>query len=208
MSKGHYTKEERAERVKWIVRLYQDHSIAEISRITGSCVRFVSKILCEQGIKEKRPNPYKGQNLTIESQKRKALILSMVSQGLLYKDIASQLGVTLAYVSLVARENGVILSDVEMSRRKRIGSQKLIESEKRRLRFGLEQKTNLVFNINPNKNKIYDLRVRMRKHGYVLGELLSEVYFDENTQRSERCENTAKKYHIKVADIKQCLKCV
>lgn len=73
-----------------------------------------------------------------------------------------------------------------------------VASEKRRVLFGLPQKTKLkVVPAPPGKASF---RHTMRKRGYIIARGGKTVYYDESTNRSEKTEKTAKeKYYLKVA---------
>lgn len=193
-----YTKEEREARVNTIVGLYGTCSFNEISRRTGSGVKFIKKVLREQGI-EPVVKPFK--IVCPKSEMRKKEIVELVKSGMLYKDIARRFNITSAYVSLVAKEKGIKIPKEEVSRRKGIGFKKLMKAEKRRLRFGLEQRTKRRISINPNRRNIYELRIRLRKRGYIMDDNLMEVYYDDSTRRYSRSERTASKYNIRIVPL-------
>jgi hypothetical protein len=73
---------------------------------------------------------------------------------------------------------------------------KQFADEKRRVLFGLEQKTNRKV-IKAPKFKL-EHRCRMRKLGYIIPHGSNVAYWDSDTKRSERREKTAKKYGIRV----------
>lgn len=71
--------------------------------------------------------------------------------------------------------------------RSRIRSQ-LVQAEKRRVLFGINQKTNL--KVYSNKKRIH-LKYKMRKLGYETGEDPNTMYFTDKTCRHLKYENTA-----------------
>lgn len=76
------------------------------------------------------------------------------------------------------------------------GQKKLYRAERRRVMFGLEQKTNKkVFQAPRYK---YEIRYRLRKCGYIIGRGSSVAYYNENTKRHAGKEESAKKYGIKI----------
>lgn len=58
----------------------------------------------------------------------------------------------------------------------------LFQSERRRVLFGLEQRTNLRV-IRCRKEKV-NLRYNLRKHGYQVGRMSNEAWITDGTQRS------------------------
>lgn len=73
---------------------------------------------------------------------------------------------------------------------------KQFADEKRRVLFGLEQKTNRKV-IKAPKFKC-ELRFRMRKLGYIIPRGSNTAYWNEETKRNESKERTAAKYGIRV----------
>lgn len=75
---------------------------------------------------------------------------------------------------------------------------KTVEAEKRRVMFGLEQKTKLkVINGGHNKSSYRHI---LRKRGYIVQRGARDVFYDENTNRSAIVERTAfekYRFHIK-----------
>jgi hypothetical protein len=64
-----------------------------------------------------------------------------------------------------------------------------LKAEKRRVLFGLEQKTKLKVVAAPHKKVSY--RYVLKKRGYIVTRGSNVVYYDSNTSRSERAERTA-----------------
>ena len=73
---------------------------------------------------------------------------------------------------------------------------KQFADEKRRVLFGLEQKTNRKI-IKAPKFKC-ELRSRMRNIGYIIPRASNIAYWNEATKRSESKERTAAKYGIRI----------
>lgn len=73
---------------------------------------------------------------------------------------------------------------------------KQFADEKRRVLFGLEQKTNRKV-IKAPKFKC-ELRFRMRKLGYIIPRGSNIAYWNEETKRNESKERTAAKYGIRI----------
>lgn len=76
---------------------------------------------------------------------------------------------------------------------------KQFADEKRRVLFGLEQKTNRKV-IKAPKFKC-ELRFRMRKLGYIIPRGSNIAYWNEETKRNESKERTASKYGIRIEPI-------
>lgn len=90
--------------------------------------------------------------------------------------------------------------------RKKISeSQKaLIKAEKRRVMFGLEQKTERKVVRAPGFK--YEIRYRLRKAGYIVDRGSSVAYYDENTTRHAGKEESAKRLGIKIKEYEQILR--
>lgn len=81
---------------------------------------------------------------------------------------------------------------------------KLYRAERRRVLFGLEQKTNKkVFQAPKYK---HELRYRLRKCGYIIDRGSSVAYYDENTNRHAGKEESAKRLGIKIKEYEQTLR--
>lgn len=76
------------------------------------------------------------------------------------------------------------------------GQKKLYRAERRRVMFGLEQKTNKKV-VKAPKSK-YELRYKLRKCGYIIARGSSVAYYNESTQRHAGKEESARKYGIKI----------
>jgi hypothetical protein len=70
---------------------------------------------------------------------------------------------------------------------------KTVLAEKRRVLFGLDQKTKLKVVAAPHAKNAF--RYTLKKRGYVIGRGENTIYYDINTQRSKTCERTALKIH-------------
>lgn len=75
------------------------------------------------------------------------------------------------------------------------------KDEKRRVLFGVEQKTKRKVTKAP-KSK-YTHRGRMRGLGYIIPRGQNVAYWDENTKRSESKERTAQKYGIRIKPLSE-----
>lgn len=79
------------------------------------------------------------------------------------------------------------------------GVNKLIKAEKRRVMFGLEQKSNRkVTKAPPYKTRV---RTILRRHGYVIERGSNIAYYNEEIIRDLRKEELACKYGIKIEKI-------
>ena len=76
------------------------------------------------------------------------------------------------------------------------GQKKLVRDEKRRVMFGLEQKTARKVVRAPKYR--YELRYRLRKMEYRIERGANVAYYDETTRRHAGMEESAKKYGIKI----------
>ena len=78
------------------------------------------------------------------------------------------------------------------------GQKKLYRAERRRVLFGLEQKTNKkVFQAPKYK---HELRYRLRKCGYIIDRGSSVAYYNESTNRHAGKEESAKRLGIKIKE--------
>jgi hypothetical protein len=80
----------------------------------------------------------------------------------------------------------------------------LIKAEKRRVMFGLEQKTERKVVRAPGFK--YELRYRLRKCGYIIDRGSSVAYYNENTNRHAGKEQSAKRLGIKIKEYEQILR--
>ena len=78
---------------------------------------------------------------------------------------------------------------------------KVIRDEKRRILFGLEQRTKKKL-VKAPPMKIH-CRYKLRKYGYHIEKGGTIAYYDDNTRRSPHYEEVASKYKIKIEKIKQ-----
>ena len=94
--------------------------------------------------------------------------------------------------------------DREMERRNKVKATKAntIQSEKRRLMWGLPQKTKLKLVISDKKERkcCYKIRERLRLSNYHFGIGSKTIYYDDSTVRSLRKENFAIKHGFKFFD--------
>lgn len=77
----------------------------------------------------------------------------------------------------------------------------LIKAEKRRVMFGLEQKTERKVVRAPGSK--YEIRYRLRKAGYIIDRGSSVAYYNENTIRHVGKEESAKRLGIKIKEYEQ-----
>lgn len=88
---------------------------------------------------------------------------------------------------------------VEMYKRMGINRSETFRKEKLRVRWGLEQKTRLrVTTCPPEKLR---LRSALRRRGYNIDRASNEVFFNQQTQRSERMEAHARKLKMVLIDM-------
>lgn len=108
-------------------------------------------------------------------------------------ELAKMTGVSVSAVRRIARKLG-LAKDVhrigEIRRRARLA---IIEKERRRIIFGLPQKTKL--KVVSNRSK-HNLRYRFRKDGYYVERGENLVYFDERVHRHLLREESAKKHGL------------
>lgn len=76
------------------------------------------------------------------------------------------------------------------------GLRELCKAEKRRVMFGLEQKTKRKVTKSPRFK--YEHRCRMRSLGYIIDRGGNIAYYTNETKRNETKENTARKYGIRI----------
>lgn len=76
----------------------------------------------------------------------------------------------------------------------------IYEKERKRLKWGLPQKTRYRVKIKPVDRKVYDMRYRMKKsrNYYVDDEHVTWLYYDSQTRRSEELEQRAKELGLKI----------
>ena len=76
----------------------------------------------------------------------------------------------------------------------------IYEKERKRLKWGLPQKTRYRVKIKPVDRKVYDMRYRMKRsrNYYVDDEHVTWLYYDSQTRRSEELEQRAKELGLKI----------
>ena len=74
------------------------------------------------------------------------------------------------------------------------------DKERKRLKWGLPQKTRYRVKIKPVDRKVYDMRYRMKRsrNYYVDDEHVTWLYYDSQTRRSEELEQRAKELGLKI----------
>lgn len=75
----------------------------------------------------------------------------------------------------------------------------LIDSERRRILFGIEQRTKRKL-VRAPKQKVH-CRYKLRKYGYHVEKGASIAYYDENTNRNKHFEELAAKYKIRIEPV-------
>lgn len=86
----------------------------------------------------------------------------------------------------------------DVQKRKGISATRKIicQQERRRVLFGLPQKTNIKV-VRAPRGK-YEFRSSLRKHGYIVGRGSDTAAFNETTKRSRTMERRASKYGITI----------
>ena len=76
----------------------------------------------------------------------------------------------------------------------------IYEKERKRLKWGLPQKTRYRVKIKPVDRRVYDMRYRMKRsrNYYGDGEHVTWLYYDSQTRRSEELEQRAKELGMKI----------
>lgn len=76
----------------------------------------------------------------------------------------------------------------------------IYEKERKRLKWGLPQKTRYRVKIKPVDRKVYDMRYRMKRsrNYYGDGEHVTWLYYDSQTRRSEELEQRAMELGLKI----------
>ena len=76
----------------------------------------------------------------------------------------------------------------------------IYEKERKRLKWGLPQKTRYRVKIKPVDRRVYDMRYRMKRsrNYYGDGEHVTWLYYDSQTRRSEELEQRAKELGLKI----------
>lgn len=118
-----------------------------------------------------------------EQRKRNSDIrefVEMEHENMTYKEIAKRAGVHRVTVWKIANELGLKRSRDKWNEHLRRSRIELIKSEKRRIVFGLEQRTKL--KVVCNKSKHY-LRQKLRQFGYVADKGSNTVYYTDDTVR-------------------------
>lgn len=94
------------------------------------------------------------------------------------------------------KKTGFKCTEEEKQERIRKNWRKMLLAERRRILFGLPQKTKRKFVAEPTQRS--EARRRLRKHLYQIEPGSREAYITEHTLRHEGMEKTAEKYGIKI----------
>lgn len=106
--------------------------------------------------------------------------IKMEFENLTYKEMAKRLCITEVSVWKIVKELGLVRTKEKKKENKSRGRIELVKSERRRVIFGLDQRTNL--KVVSNKKRL-DLKQKLRKCGYTVIPGDNTVYYDENLKR-------------------------
>lgn len=88
-------------------------------------------------------------------------------------------------------------NNAERIRKSSESRRKTVLAEKRRVLFGLPQRTKLKVVASPRNKIAY--RYTLKKRGYIVNKAARTIYYNESTNRSETCERTAQtKYRFSI----------
>lgn len=100
--------------------------------------------------------------------------------NLSYKEMAKRTGLHKVTIYKIAKELGLSSSRQRTNENIRKARIETIKSERRRVMFGLDQRTNL--KVVCNKSKL-NLRQKMRQHGYIAAIGSNTIYYTDDTER-------------------------
>ena len=94
---------------------------------------------------------------------------------------------------------------------KRKGAQlkEIYRKERMRVRWGLAQQTSLIVlpdGYTKNRKRMAEHRYLFRQKNYIVEHGSNDIYYDEETNRSEVMEASAHLYGFRISDIRTCSK--
>lgn len=104
----------------------------------------------------------------------------MEYENLSFKEMAKRTGLHHDTIGKIARKLGLRRTRHHWNGNIRKARIETIKSERRRVVFGLDQRTNL--KVVCNKQKLY-LRQKMRQHGYIAAMGSNTIYYTDDTER-------------------------
>lgn len=164
---------------------YQTDQIRDIASDLHCCKSTVYDRMRRLGL-VRAPRPKR-------NQEARALV-QMEFDNLTYKEIGERAHLCEFTISRIANELGLRRSPeawrANLSR-KRL---EMIKKERRRVLYGLPQKTRLKVVCNHSKNQ---LRSNLRRNGYIVGEDGHTFYYTEDFQRHPQREENGRKFGFK-----------
>lgn len=120
--------------------------------------------------------------------------VEMEFHNLTYKEMAKQTGLREYTIFKIGRELGLVRTREKWNENIGKGLHRSYESERRRVMFGLEQRTN--WKVVCNRKKIR-LRHKLKSHGYIVDKGDSNVYYTDDTRRHPIRERNGEKLGFK-----------
>ena len=112
-----------------------------------------------------------------------------------YRQIAEQTHVSVRTVSRICKKLKLKLEKEDAARHRSEAQIKMIRSERRRLIFGLEQRTDRCIGYDKGRRKALEL---LAQHGYVTIKGSRTAYYSDSLRRAEHIESYAKALGINI----------
>lgn len=169
--------------------------ICKISEYAGVTTRTIRKVLIGKGYKNSRERTNKmisrGMSVSEKNQDRKGK--TKLGEGLREYNASGRNWIN----ELKEKDPEAYQKKIqEMGETRRA----IYEKERKRLKWGLPQKTRYRVKIKPVDRKVYDMRYRMKRSRNYYGdaEHVTWLYYDSQTRRSEELEQRAKELGLKI----------
>lgn len=150
---------------------FQTCSLDELARTLDCCVTTVSKHARKLGLKKDNPS---GRNYDA-----RAFIL-MEYDNLTYKEMAERTGLAYNTICRITSELGLRRTNEQKYANLSKSRRELYKSERRRVIWGLDQKTNL--KVVSNKERL-NLRQKLRRCGYIVIKGDNTIYYTDDLVR-------------------------
>lgn len=169
--------------------------ICKISEYAGVTTRTIRKVLIGKGYKNSRERTNKmisrGMSVSEKNQDRKGK--TKLGEGLREYNASGRNWIN----ELKEKDPEAYQKKIqEMGETRRA----IYEKERKRLKWGLPQKTRYRVKIKPVDRRVYDMRYRLKRsrNYYVDDEHVTWLYYNSQTRRSEELEQRAKELGIKI----------
>lgn len=172
---------------RYVINNFATTSNRELSIVSGLCASSIHRIARKHGI-QKSAEAVRAHNIAISRE-----VTAACRRVGIYVETAEFMVGEIARRKANGTYNGFkkghksCLSE-EAKRRAAESRRKTVAKEIKRLKWGLEPRTKIKINLDPNKREKTMCRYTLRKHGYYVEQGSMDVFYDHNTMRSQLIE--------------------